>query len=312
MKFIGESDDARYAIAYYSGIKHYGSTGGWAMGGSFFKNDGTYMGESYGGYGSNGGFDYFYYGGSYSSAAMYIKNGNVGIGTNSPETKFHIKGGNMFLYSSSTPYIAFKNDDGSSYYCDIGAYNGVASVWHRSRGWETILTSGNWSSYISIPSGGGSANGSLSSLAQNSCIPESASQVQHFIAPSTTLSEDDGYIQSYRWSEGNYITQIYYDVDPTYAVAVRHRDSHGTWNSWRYLAYSDSVLSLSGGTMGDSARIGHVYSKPLYIGNASNDNWVYLQDVASQDGHDKWCIYTNGNAHFANLYLGGEQVTFVT
>ena len=312
MKFIGESDDSRYTISYYSGIKHYGSTGGWAMGGSFYKNNGTYMGESYGGYGSNGGFDYFYYGGSYSSAAMYIKDGKVGIGTNSPETKFHIKGGNMFLYSSSTPYIAFKNDDGSSYYCDVGAYKGVASVWHEGRGWETILTSGNWSSYISTGGSSGSASGTLTSASENDCVPSEYSKVQHFIASSTSNSGADGFIQSYRWSAAGYVTQIYYDVDPNYYVAVRHRDYSSNWTSWRYLAYTDSVLSLSGGTMTANARIEHTSGYPLYLGNSDNSSWVYLQDCASQDGHGKWCIYTNGNAHFSNLYLGGEQITFTT
>ena len=323
MKFIGASDDSRYTISYYGGVKLYGATGGWAMGIETYKNDGTHMGGVCGAYGSNGGFDYWYYGGYYNASALYIKDGKVGIGTNSPETKFHIKGGNMFLYSSSTPYIAFKNDDGSSYYCDIGAYNGVASVWHNNRGWETILTSGNWSNYITSSGGGGAylplTGGSMTGTIDSGGCQNAKAAIKFRNQDSwhCGISYDtDGNeclllwaqntVTRFRWHAGtNYTTFAngnLMNITPDFEISKASGSATG------YIA-GNTILTSKGGTLNAGARIGHA-GTGIYLGNSANDGWIYTQDIRSQDGH--WAIYTNGNAHFVNLFLGGEQVTFVT
>lgn len=73
---------------------------------------------------------------------------------------------------------------------------------------------------------------------------------------------------------------------------------------WSYIdsKVSSKYLPLAGGTMNGNARIGHG-SGNLYIGNSGNDGWIYTQDIASQNGTDKWSIRTSGAAHFGNVYI---------
>nr|DAG56616.1 MAG TPA: hypothetical protein [Bacteriophage sp.] len=59
--------------------------------------------------------------------------------------------------------------------------------------------------------------------------------------------------------------------------------------------------------MKGNARIGHG-SGSLYIGNSSNDGWLYVQDMASQAGEANWKIYANGTASFKNLTVNGPTV----
>ena len=40
----------------------------------------------------------------------------------------------------------------------------------------------------------------------------------------------------------------------------------------------------------------------LYIGNSDNQNWVYIQDICSHSGNDKWKIQISGAAHFTSCY----------
>lgn len=80
--------------------------------------------------------------------------------------------------------------------------------------------------------------------------------------------------------------------------------------------HTHSYLPLAGGTMNDNARIST--NGDLYIGNPDNNGWLYLQDIASQDGDDFWSITTAGVAEFesisirdninvtANAYIGGQ------
>lgn len=80
--------------------------------------------------------------------------------------------------------------------------------------------------------------------------------------------------------------------------------------------HTHSYLPLAGGTMNDNARIST--NGDLYIGNPDNNGWLYLQDIASQDGDDFWSITTAGVAEFesisirdnisvtADAYIGGQ------
>ena len=76
-------------------------------------------------------------------------------------------------------------------------------------------------------------------------------------------------------------------------------------------SHTHDYLPLAGGTMNAGVRIGHA-GTGIYLGNSANNGWIYTQDMCSQDGHAKWCIYTNGSAYFQSIYLGGEQITFQT
>lgn len=65
--------------------------------------------------------------------------------------------------------------------------------------------------------------------------------------------------------------------------------------------HTHSYLPLAGGTMDDNARIST--NEDLYIGNPDSNGWLYLQDVASQDGYNFWSITTNGYAEFENVSI---------
>lgn len=60
--------------------------------------------------------------------------------------------------------------------------------------------------------------------------------------------------------------------------------------------HTHSYLPLAGGTMNNNARIST--NGDLYIGDPNSNGWLYLQDIASQDGSDKWNITIDGDANF--------------
>ena len=63
-------------------------------------------------------------------------------------------------------------------------------------------------------------------------------------------------------------------------------------------SHTHSYLPLAGGTMNADARISYNSDGDLYIGNSSNDGWVYIQDMASQNGTTYWNITQAGSATF--------------
>ena len=73
---------------------------------------------------------------------------------------------------------------------------------------------------------------------------------------------------------------------------------------------SNGTLKLPGITTittDPEARIGNSGGN-LYLGNANNSAWLYVQDMASQVGEANWKIYTNGTASFKNLTVNGPTV----
>ena len=69
---------------------------------------------------------------------------------------------------------------------------------------------------------------------------------------------------------------------------------------------SGKYLSLGGGAMNANARISASGSN-LYIGNANNSGWLYLQDAASQSGNTFWAIKNNGAARFKEIYIAAKN-----
>lgn len=59
-----------------------------------------------------------------------------------------------------------------------------------------------------------------------------------------------------------------------------------------------AYLPLAGGTMNANARISFNDDGALYIGREDNSEYVYFQDMASQDGTDYWLISQEGSAYF--------------
>lgn len=107
--------------------------------------------------------------------------------------------------------------------------------------------------------------------------------------------------------------------------AIRFGETAWDWNKWAGLKYthsnktiylgiaensafnansaqSDGTLRLAGIktiTPDSGARIGG--SGSLYIGNANNSGWVYVQDMCSQVNSSYWNITQNGSAMFKSL-----------
>lgn len=107
--------------------------------------------------------------------------------------------------------------------------------------------------------------------------------------------------------------------------AIRFGETAWDWNKWAGLKYnhsdktiylgiangsifnanspqSDGTLRLAGiktVTPDSGARIGG--SGSLYIGNANNSGWVYVQDMCSQINSSYWNITQNGSATFKSL-----------
>ena len=78
--------------------------------------------------------------------------------------------------------------------------------------------------------------------------------------------------------------------------------------------FTDDILSgkylpLGGGVMSTNARIS-TNDGTLYIGNANNKGWVYLQDAASQLGETYWLIKANGTARFKKIYIAAKDKNF--
>ena len=72
---------------------------------------------------------------------------------------------------------------------------------------------------------------------------------------------------------------------------------------------SGKYLSLGGGAMKANSRIS-VNGGGLYLGNADNKGWLYLQDVASQSGESYWLIKANGTARFKQIYIAAKDKNF--
>ena len=117
--------------------------------------------------------------------------------------------------------------------------------------------------------------------------------------------------------------------------AIRFGETAWDWNKWAGLKYNHSgktiYLGMADGsvfnanspqndgtlrlvgiktiTPDSGARIGG--SGSLYIGNANNSGWVYVQDMCSQSGMSNWSIEQNGTASFKSINVDNGIVSDV-
>lgn len=113
--------------------------------------------------------------------------------------------------------------------------------------------------------------------------------------------------------------------------AIRFGETAWDWNEWAGLKYThsnktiylgiadgsafnantpqlDGTLRLAGIktiTPDSGARIGGS-GGALYLGNANNSSWVYVQDMCSQSGMSNWSIEQNGTASFKALNVNNS------
>lgn len=118
--------------------------------------------------------------------------------------------------------------------------------------------------------------------------------------------------------------------------AIRFGETSWDWNQWAGLKYNhsdktiylgiadgsafnantpqlDGTLRLAGIktiTPDSGARIGGSGGS-LYIGNANNSGWVYVQDMCSQSGMSNWSIEQNGTASFKSINVDNGIVSDV-
>ena len=72
---------------------------------------------------------------------------------------------------------------------------------------------------------------------------------------------------------------------------------------------SGKYLSLNGGAMKANSRIS-ANGGVLYLGNADDKGWLYLQNAASQSGTTYWVIKSNGTARFKQIYIAAKDKNF--
>ena len=148
----------------------------------------------------------------------------------------------------------------------------------------------------------------------------------------TTLSQftnDSGYITSsgscsYATSAGN--ADKVDGVHITWAGSLTSTSHLAAWesdgsalrdislSSIKLSQFTDDILRgnylpLGGGVMSNNARIS-ANGGALYLGNADNKGWIYLQDAASQSGETYWLIKANGTARFKKIYIAAKDKNF--
>lgn len=119
-------------------------------------------------------------------------------------------------------------------------------------------------------------------------------------------------------------------------AAIRFGETNWDWNQWAGLKYTHSnktiYLGIADGSVFEAnsaqrngtlkfpgittitpdsgARIGGSGGS-LYIGNANNSGWVYVQDMCSQSGMSNWSIEQNGTASFKSINVDNGIVSDV-
>lgn len=117
-------------------------------------------------------------------------------------------------------------------------------------------------------------------------------------------------------------------------AAIRFGETAWDWNQWAGLKYNHSSKTISLGiadgsafnanspqsngtlkfpgittiTPDSGARIGGSGGS-LYLGNANNAGWVYVQDMCSQSGMSNWSIEQNGTASFKSINVDNGIVS---
>lgn len=269
----------------------------------------------------------------YHASHLLVKRGRLGaynidkettFGTRDiqPESEVTISGKRPFngwgtllvigsIDGASNHQLAFTGDNRMFIRCAYGTSNN-----YNTKDWATVaLTSDNVASATKLATarsiwgqsfdGTGNVNGTI--YINNSNSSNGAIRLNSDISSNARISAIDDQVI---FNTGN---------------AIRFGETAWDWNKWAGLKYnhsdktiylgiangsifnanspqSDGTLRLAGiktVTPDSGARIGG--SGSLYIGNANNSGWVYVQDMCSQVNRSYWNITQNGSATFKSL-----------
>ena len=87
-------------------------------------------------------------------------------------------------------------------------------------------------------------------VGENYCMPSSGDEVQVFRA-TTTAAGGDGHVIGFTWSGTTaYGAQVFIDTDPTYNMAIRQRNSSGTWQPWKKIFTANDTIPVENGGTG--------------------------------------------------------------
>lgn len=269
----------------------------------------------------------------YHASHLFVKRGRLGaynidkettFGTRDiqPESEVTISGKRPFngwgtllvigsIDGASNHQLAFTGDNRMFIRCAYGTSNN-----YNTKDWATVaLTSDNVASATKLATarsiwgqsfdGTGNVNGTI--YINNSNSSNGAIRLNSDISSNARISAINDQVI---FNTGN---------------AIRFGETAWDWNQWAGLKYnhsdktiylgiangsifdanspqSDGTLRLAGiktVTPDSGARIGG--SGSLYIGNANNSGWVYVQNMCSQVNSSYWNITQNGSATFKSL-----------
>lgn len=133
---------------------------------------------------------------------------------------------------------------------------------------------------------------------QDACVPDGFNTMRIFRVSgsnATYTGGDDGWILAFKWAQGNYVTQIYIDVDPTHIMSIRHRRSDSTWTEWKRVAFTDQIIaSVTNGL------------------EINNDRELFLPNLTSTLAGNAVDGSKNGAQRVLNLSCGAIQIKLST
>ena len=80
---------------------------------------------------------------------------------------------------------------------------------------------------------------------QNDAVPANGRFAIYGVNTATTAGGSDGYIMAFRWPSGNWVSQIFVDVDPTGIMGLRHRNNSNVWTEWFRILHSGNIGSYA-------------------------------------------------------------------
>lgn len=144
---------------------------------------------------------------------------------------------NFMLNSSSTSNIIFN-------YRGINDGNGCEG-YYFAKGLNTTLQNQLADVYVNNLYGAASElnleyDSTTQTTTEDNAIPANA-RAKIYMVSSSSANGDDGYIIGLSWRGGNFKTQIYIDVDPTYSMAIRYWTLSNQWTAWKQILTEDSL-----------------------------------------------------------------------